>query len=71
MKYDIVNSYSNNILKPIDDFIKAEQSETWKEKNIENKERAQIIEKANDLYIEKLKTFSNICDEYYAFNKKE
>ncbi len=69
MRKDIVNHYSNHILLPIETFIKQEEKELSKLGDAATTEQLQILEKANDLYLEKLSTFCTLCDESYQLEQ--
>lgn len=69
MRKDIVDHYSNHILLPIETFIKEEEKELNQIGNAATNEQMQIIEKANDLFLEKLDTFCTLCDEIYQLEE--
>ncbi len=69
MRKDIVDHYSNHILLPIETFIKQEEMQLNKLGDAVTKEQLQILEKANDLYLEKLSTFCTLCDETYQLEQ--
>ena len=70
MRKDIVSHYSNHVLLPIETFIKQEETVLGKLGNAATKEQIQILEKASDLFLEKLTTFCTLCDEAYQLEEK-
>ena len=69
MRKDIVDHYSNHILLPIEAFIKQEEMELGKLGDAVTSEQLQILQKANDLFLEKLGTFCTLCDDTYQFEQ--
>ncbi len=65
MRKDIVDHYSNHILLPIETFIKQEERELNQLGDSVTNEQEQILQQANDLFLEKLDTFCSLCDETY------
>lgn len=69
MRKDIVDHYSNHILLPIETFIKQEERELNQLGDAVTNEQEQILQKANDLFLEKLDTFCSLCDDIYQLEE--
>ncbi len=69
MRKDIVDHYSNHILLPIETFIKQEERELNQMGDAVTNEQVQILQQANDLFLEKLDTFCTLCDETYQLEE--
>lgn len=65
MERDVVHCYRNHILLPIETFIKTEENNLEKFGNSVTEEQQKVLQDANQLFLEKLKTFCILCDEIY------
>lgn len=69
MRKDIVDHYSNHILLPIETFIKQEERKLNQLCDAVTSEQVQILQQANDLFLEKLDTFCSLCDDTYQLEE--
>lgn len=63
MRKDTVDYYSNHVLIPIEAFIKQEEANLYKQNSLVTDEQLKILQKANDMFYEKLETFCLLCDK--------
>lgn len=65
MRKNTVDYYSDHVLIPIESFIKQGEANLYKKNSLMTDEQLKVLQKANDMFYEKLETFCMLYDKVY------
>ncbi len=63
MEHKIIEDYGEHILSEVESFIKETQTNIEKSKGTVTNEQLSILNQAQDLYLKKLETYSDLYEE--------